>query len=411
MKLIKIIGILAIILILTTSIAHATFSISQTQLYSKGRCKPLLKLTSNGGEIIVTKVFYKSEGKENPAYCVNKELGGVGEYGNYGVTINEAVSNPQIWRAITNGYPYKSLESLGVLDEDEAYTATKQAVYCVLYGYDLSRYSPIGEAGERTLNAIKKIVDIARNTTTTKPSNQIKIIENEEWKIDEKNKTYITKTLEIKTECSAQKYIINIEDTKENQIKITDMNDNEIKETKDNKFKIKMPVKLLEKDGTIGIKIQANLETKPVLYGNSNNSAYQNYALAGEIYEGGEGEIKVNYNKNTNKLKIIKKDDADGKALEGVEFNIIDETGEIKYSKVKTNEKGEIIIDGILPGKYFIEEVSPKQGYTKINNKVEFDIGLNEEVEVTITNEKEKEEPKKEKTHTEKNYKLPVTGM
>ena len=90
-------------------------------------------------------------------------------------------------------------------------------------------------------------------------------------------------------------------------------------------------------------KVQANLETKPVLYGNSNNSTYQNYALAGEIYEGGEGDIKVNYNKNTNRLKIIKKDDNDGKALEGVEFNIIDENGEIKYSKVKTNEKGEII--------------------------------------------------------------------
>ena len=53
----------------------------------------------------------------------------------------------------------------------------------------------------------------------------------------------------------------------------------------------------------------------------------------------------------------------------------------------------------------------------KLNNKVEFDIDLNEEVEVTITNEKEKEPKKekkkfqKEKTYTEKNYKLPVTGM
>ena len=107
-------------------------------------------------------------------------------------------------------------------------------------------------------------------------------------------------------------YIISLEDTKENQIKITDMNDNEIQETKENKFKIKMPINLLEKDGIIGIKVQANLETKPVLYGNSNNSTYQNYALAGEIYEGGEGDIKVNYNKNTNRLKIIKKDDNDG---------------------------------------------------------------------------------------------------
>ena len=105
------------------------------------------------------------------------------------------------------------------------------------------------------------------------------------------------------------------------------------------------------------------------------------------------------------------------KEIKDWEFNIIDENGEIKYSKVKTNEKGEIIIDGILPGKYFIEEVSTKQGYIKLNNKVEFDIDLNEEVEVTITNEKEKEPKKekkkfqKEKTYTEKNYKLPVTGM
>ena len=105
MKLIKIVGILTIILVLATSIANATFTISETQLYSKGKCKPLLKVASNGGEITVTKVFYKNNGKEYPAYCVNKELGGVGEYGSYSVTINEAVSNPQVWRAITNGYP------------------------------------------------------------------------------------------------------------------------------------------------------------------------------------------------------------------------------------------------------------------------------------------------------------------
>ena len=231
MKLIKIVGILTIILVLATSIANATFTISETQLYSKGKCKPLLKVASNGGEITVTKVFYKNNGKEYPAYCVNKELGGVGEYGSYSVTINEAVSNPQVWRAITNGYPYKSLESLGVLDEDEAYAATKQAVYCVLYGYDLSRYLPIGDAGERTLNAIKKIVNIARNTGDTKPSNQIKIIENEDWKIDEKNKTYITKTLEIKTECSVQKYIISLDltDAEIEEFIYTNDKDQEIK--------------------------------------------------------------------------------------------------------------------------------------------------------------------------------------
>lgn len=411
MKTTKIIGVLIILLMIITNVTYATFTINETQLYSKGKCKPLLKLSSNGGEIIVTKVFYRSGEKENPAYCINKELGGVGEYGSYSVTVNEAISNPQIWRVITNGYPYKSFESMGVEDEDEAYTATKQAVYCVLYNYDLSRYSAIGEAGERTLKAMRKIVEIARNTNTTKPSSTIVIEEKNDWEIDEKNKKYISKTLEIKTECNAQKFIIDLEEKRKDEVKVTNMEDVEITETEENKFKIKIPINLLEKDGSVKVKIKANLETNPILYGNSNNTTYQNYALAGEIYETSEGEKEVNYRKNTNKLKIIKKDDNNGKLLEGVEFNIIDESGTIIYSKAKTNEKGEIIISGILPGKYFIEEVSAKQGYIKSNNKFELDIDLNEEVEVTITNEKEKEKTQKEKTYTEKNYKLPITGM
>ena len=101
----RVLSMILILVCLSKSISFASFSIDKADLYSKGRCKALLALKSNGGEIIVTKVFYKNNGKENPAYCVNVELGGVGEYGNYSVTIDSAVSNPLIWRAITNGYP------------------------------------------------------------------------------------------------------------------------------------------------------------------------------------------------------------------------------------------------------------------------------------------------------------------
>lgn len=439
-KLGKILVITIIIIIsLFSNFTFATFNIKQADLYSKGRCKTLLKLKSNGGDIIVTKVFYKYNEKENPAYCINVELGGVGEYGNYSVTIDSAVSNPAVWRAITNGYPYKSLETLGVKDEDEAYTATKQAVYCVLYNYDVSRYEAVGEAGERTLNALKQIVKAAREGTNTKPSNKITIEETSDWEIDSE---YISKKFKIVTECNSKEFKISLTEGKQNQqdknetsdkIKIYDLQGNEISTTTSNEFKVMIPIRLLEKEGSFNINVKAELETYPVLYGNSNNSSRQNYAIAGEIYEGGEGSLKVNYSQNTNKLTIVKVGETDDEKLEGVEFNILNEAGEVQYSNLQTNESGEIILQGIFPGKYYLEEVNTISGYRKLENKIEFVIKLNEQLKIKVENQKEeltqnttilknemsyKEElvPKKSEIKTESSYsekitRLPVTGM
>ena len=42
------------------------------------------------------------------------------------------VSNEKVWKVIINGYPYKTLEELDVINEEEAYTATQFAIYTVL---------------------------------------------------------------------------------------------------------------------------------------------------------------------------------------------------------------------------------------------------------------------------------------
>lgn len=432
--------ILFITIIFINSIsASAVFSINSADLYSKGKCKSLLKMKSNGGEITVTKVFYRSNGKENPAYCVNVELGGVGEYGPYSVTVDNAINNPAVWRAITNGYPYKSLEQLGLQDEDEAYTATKQAVYCVLYGYDTSRYEPIGEAGTRTLNALKQIVKIARENTNSKPSNKIEIQEIENWEIDENDKNYISKKLKIVTECNSREFEINflkdeVKSDKEStsqDIKICDLKGNIIQKTKEKEFKIMIPIVMLEKDGTIDINVKSELETNPVLYGKSNNSSKQNYALAGEKYELGEGNIKIKYTKNTNKLVITKTGGEEEKPLNNVEFRILNEKGEEKYSNLVTDKNGKIVLEGLLPGKYFLEETKTIDGYKKLENNLEFDIDLNEELSINISNEKQDKIENKTIYKNEKKYKqetidkapenntvyektltkLPVTGM
>lgn len=411
MKIRKIITILILIVIcLITTTSNASFSIDKADIYIKERAKTCLKLTTNGGPIGVTKVFYMHDGIEYPAYCINPELPGVGEYPGYQVTIEDVVNNPQVWRVITQGYPYKSLQELGVYDEDEAYTATKQAIYCVINNYSLSRYGAVGEGGERTLNAMTKMVEYARNSNDTKPSNNIQIFEKTEWEVDDTNQNII-KTFEIKTECNTPEFEINIQNNKEETIKILDMNGNITNRVKQNKFKISVPIASMEKDETIPITVKAKLATYPILYGKAQDSALQSYALAGDIYEIGEGKIETKYYKNETKLKIIKIDKEGKKKLEGVEFNILDENNNIIYSNLKTNTQGEIIVKGMIPGKYFIQEINSINGYQKLNEKIEIDLKFNEELAITIENNKEKIENKKEKSYSERITKLPITGM
>ena len=74
----------------------------------------------------------------------------------------------RVWRTIINAYPYKTPAELGVENEYDAFVATKQAVYCILYNWDAtSRYRGGDERGTKIANAIKNLVDIGRNGTQT----------------------------------------------------------------------------------------------------------------------------------------------------------------------------------------------------------------------------------------------------
>ena len=96
-----------------------------------------------------------------------------------------------MWRYIINGYPYKTIEELGCATKEEAFTATKQALYCYIHGNNINDYEAIGEAGVRTLNAMKQIIANAQNSTETMISNTIQINKNDDdWKQDDIDKNY-----------------------------------------------------------------------------------------------------------------------------------------------------------------------------------------------------------------------------
>lgn len=359
---------------------------------------------------------YVQDGISYPAYCLDREKQGVNGQISYNVSINEKVADLGLWRVIINAYPYKSLEELGCATKEEAFMATKQAVYCYIHGNNVNDYSAIGEAGRRTLNALHKIVNDAANSTETQISNKVDIIKNdEEFTVDSKEPEYVYKLYSIKAKTTISNYQIALNKIGEELpegIKITDVNNNIKTEFSANEiFKILIPIKSLTEQTDFSIKVKTKINSKPVLYGRAPSSSNQDYALTAATYEDAEGKITDTSYKNETKLKIIKQNVETKERLENVEFNILDGNKQIVYSNLKTNEQGEIEITNLLPGKYYIQETKAKDGYLLNEELVEFEIKYNQELTITIDNSRQEKPEIKITTSKENVKKLPVTGM
>lgn len=395
----------------------------EVTIYSKGYFNKIIQ--KGGTAIKTTHAVYQENGKEYPVYCLNRELPGVGETLSYNVTNQGNLQDLGLWRVITNGYPYKSLEQLGVASEEEAYIATKQAVYCYLYNTDLKLYSPINEAGVRTINALKQILENAKNSEETFETPNVEISSDENWEVDENEAQYMSKKYEVKSNKNISKIIVDLEYQPEGT-KVTNLSNQEMNEFgSDRKFKILIPIKSLKESGEFKIKLKTPLESKPVVFGKAPSEDVQNYALTAYSFEDVDKEVVQTYEKNNTKIIIEKKDQETNDALKGAKFEILDENQKI-IRVAETDENGNIIMEQIMPGIYYIREIKAPDGYALDLEMKKIEVKMNEEVllkvvngkiTVTVKNETIPEQPVKEvevpvvETRVVEVPKLPVTGM
>ena len=171
-------------------------------------------------------------------------------------------------------------------------------------------------------------------------------------------------------------------------------------------FKVLIPIDKLDKEGDFILNVDASIDTKPILYGKAPNSNLQDYALAGVSYEITIKNSKITYPKNPTTVTIEKISYETNEKLEGAIFNIYDENKKLVYENMKVDENGLFTIEGIVPGKYFIEEIKSPEGYLKNDKLVEFEINFGEEKLISISNNKIKITTRKV---TEK--RLPKTGF
>lgn len=394
-------------------------NINSAHIYALNDCGKLL--TYKGIPVKVTYVEYNENNVHYPAYCLDKTKPGA-EEGEYNVSVNSAINDVKLWRRIINGYPYKTIEQLGVANKEEAFTATKQAIYCYIHGNNPNDYGSIGEAGKRTLNAMKNIIENAEKSSENKISSTITVNKDEkEWKQDKISKEYVSKTYSVSAGAKINNYTIKI--SKENAkniggIKLTDENNNEKKEFFPNEnFKILIPIKELKDDGKINIEVEAQVETKPVLYGTAPDSSHQDYALTAATFEDGKGNANDKYYKNETRIVIVKQDQETGEKLSNVEFQLLDKEKNIVYSDLKTDNNGKIVIENIIPGEYYLKEVKTIDGYMLYEQLINVKVDLNEELTITVNNSKEETPEIQTETKNNKEIsnkvlkKLPVTGM
>ena len=283
--------------------------ISQIELHSRGYCGQLLKY--KGVIVKVTYVEYIHNGKNYPAYCLDKTLPGITDELVYSVGTTKNIEDIGLWRTVINGYPYKSLTELGVATEEEAFTATKHAIYCYLFENEPSDYEAIGEAGQRTLNALNKIIANTQNSKENQGKALIQInSESDEWSEDESNSKYVFKTYSIKSTTGNLEYKVDFEGETPKGSKITKLNgtENNVFSSKE-KFKVMLLKESLTEDGSINLKISTEVKTKPVIYGASPNSSWQNYALTGYMYEDAKEVFEDTYKKVEKPIEPEKPDE------------------------------------------------------------------------------------------------------
>lgn len=330
-------------------------------------------------------VGYENEGTIYPAYCLNRELPGAEAYEDgYTVSINETIKDEVLWRTIISGYPYKTIEELGVETKWDAYTATKQAIYCILYNRDVkTQYRGMDERGEKIVNAMDKMVSEGRNGSKTIKTANVNINKIGEIK---RNGDYYVQEFKVTSNVPIDKYVITGYNNLPENSKITDLNLKEKNMYSENEnFYVSIPAINMNKDLDYTINIYSACETYPVFYGIAPSSDLQNHAVTYSSLSGYNSSINVKYKTNTGKIKIIKLDEDTNMPIKDIIFTLYSEDNK-EIASATTDINGIAYFENLYQGKYIIREKNINNEYLINNENYEVNVIYQNEQELTITN-------------------------
>jgi hypothetical protein len=348
--------------------------------------------------------YIDENGDKHIAYCLDENLFGVGyvkgDVETYEVEIKNLIKDEKIWRVIVNGYPYKTPEELGVETEEDAYIATKRAVYSMISGYtveDVKENYRVGQTvingenledikrrGEKIINAILKLVDIGNNGKQT-VENELRISRLGEF---EKNGENYYQKYQVTSNFDIAEYDIEKIENFPKGTKILDNNGIERTNFKKNEtFNIVIPCENIIDDFNGNINISAKCKTYPIYYAEA-PEGYQNYAICSGYWNILETNTNLEVETNISTLNIRKIDEDTREPIAGIKFQIKNENNKI-IGEYITDENGNINLEELVPGEYYIKEIETIEGYILDEEEKNINIGYNENIEIEIANKKE----------------------
>ena len=387
----KIIAIVMLILLFLSSIQNIVIGATyheDVNIVKIGECDWNLKFKRSDGVwayITCTYVGYKENGKIHPAYCLNRGLDGVGEYNDYDVNLTHLIDDDRLWRVAINGFPYKTASELGVENDYDAFLATKQAVYSILYNNDVDTYYRADNArGKKILNAIKTMVNEGRNGTYTPQSANVKVTKTGNLK-DEGN--YYSQEYGVSSRVQMAGYTItNLVNAPEGAF-TTDMNNNSKTSFNNSSehFKVMIPKNSMNKNIDMKVNVQTKCKTYPVFFGKTSIANTQNYLITTDPYgdEAGQGTLNI---KTNNAKIIINKTDLDtNQAIDNTTFQLTTIDGKV-IANATTNERGVAEFNNLFQNKYVVKEINSNEKYIIDTTERNVDIKYGETKTLNITN-------------------------
>lgn len=342
--------------------------------------------------------FYKNN-TFYPAYCMNKNLPGA-ENGDYKVNLKDILNNPKVWRVVSNGYPYKTPEQMGLQNEYDAFAVTKFAIYCVLGESKIDYYSAdeTDNSGKKMLEVLRRLVEIGNNNTEEMITNCLSI--EKIGKVEEDEENYFQ---EYKVNSTIEMLSYKLKDLtglSEGSYMSNTNNDYQEEFVNGEHFRIVIPKEKINENINVEISIVGKCKNYPIFYGEAPDGK-QNYILTydsyGEIKTNQILEINIDHLKKGN-IKIIKVDGENNDIkIDEVVFELYDENMKLLETLI-TDENGEVQSDFYRANGriYYLKEIETKEGYVLDENFLEIKLEADKTIEYKIENKKE-EEPERPK--------------
>lgn len=372
-------------------------------------------------------------GKKRVAYCVNPDRKGIGyisgEYSGYDVEVKNIIKDDRAWRVLTNGYPYKTPDELGVENDQDAYLTTKMALYAMLRNNnsdDIKRMYRAGEdrvagqdldeikrRGSKVIEAICKLVDVGNNGSSKMQfENCVSISKVGEFKVFAQDEKYCYQRMKVSSSVECTQYDIKGIKGFPREAKIADINGIEKTTFKGgDEFIIMVPKSNIIEDIAGLVEITATVRNYPIYYAECKEENLQNYYLCCDEYSkinSVEGKVNVQIKKSDLHIQKIDKDDK--LPIQGVEFSIKYKNG-AEIGTFTTDENGDIFIRNIHQGEIVVKEIGCDEKYQIDSNEKIINIGYGENVSIVIENEKKKDtETVKKQDVLDVGEKLPRTG-